>query len=99
MADGTVREIFHDRTDRHGWDFGGTIVAAHFRHRDVSISDTSLGYKAIPHNPSGERARRIARPGGERLDTGQSLDLHRRWPSPQCASLDRHMIRPIDGLL
>ena len=99
MADGNVREIFHDRTDRHDWDFGGIAVATHFRHRDVSNLDTSLGHKAILHNLNGERARRIARPRGERLDTGLSLDLHRRWPSPQCASLDRHMIRPIDGLL
>jgi len=60
MADGTVREIFHDRTDRHDWDFGGTAVATHFRHGDVSNLDTSLGHKAIPHNPNGERARRIA---------------------------------------
>ena len=79
-------------------DFDGTAVATHLRHRDVSNLDTSLGHKAIPHNPNGERARRIAGPRGERLDTGLSLDLHRRWPSPQCASLDRHMIRPIDGL-
>ena len=98
MADGTVREIFDDRTDRHDWDFGGRAVATHFRHGDVSNLDTSLGHKAILHNLNGERARRIAWPRGERLDTGLSLDLHRRWPSPQCASLDRHMIRPIDGL-
>ena len=57
-------------------------VATHFRHGDVSNLDTSLGHKAILHNPNGERARRIARPRGERLDTGLSLDLHRRWPSP-----------------
>ncbi len=94
-----VREIFHDRSDRRDWDFGGTAVATHFRRGRVSNLDTSLGHKAIPHNPNGERARRIARPRGERLDTGLSLDLHRRWPSPLCASLDRHMIRPIDGLL
>ena len=97
MADGTVREIFHDRTNRHDWDFGGSAVATHFRHRDVSNLDTSLGHKAILHNPNGARARRIARLGTERLDTGLSLDLHRRRPSPQSASLDRHMIRPIDG--
>jgi acetyl-CoA synthetase len=30
-------------------------------------------YKVIPHNPDGERARRIARPRGRLLDTGLSL--------------------------
>ena len=73
MADGTVREIFDDRTDRHDWDFGGTAVATHFRHGDVSNLDTSLGHKAILHNLNGKRARRIAWPRGERLDTGLSL--------------------------
>ena len=73
MADGTVREIFNDRTDRHDWDFGGTAVATHFRHGDVSNLDTSLGHKAILHNLNGKRARRIAWPRGERLDTGLSL--------------------------
>src|SRR6478672_3170682 len=82
MAVGTVREIFHDRTDRHDWDFGGTAVATHFRHGDVSNLDTSLGHKAIPRYLDGERACRIARPRAERLDTGLSLDLHRRWPHP-----------------
>jgi hypothetical protein len=48
-------------------------VATHFRHGDVSNLVTSLGHKAIPHNPNGERARRIAMPRGERLDTGLSL--------------------------
>jgi hypothetical protein len=43
-------EIFDDRTDRHDWDFGGTAVATHFRHGDVSNLDTSLGHKAILHN-------------------------------------------------
>ena len=65
-------EIFDDRTDRHDWDFGGTAVATHFRHGDVSNLDTSLGHKAILHNLNGERARRIAWPRGERLDTGLS---------------------------
>ena len=59
MADGTVREIVDDRTDRHDWDFGGTAVATHFRHGDVSNLDTSLGHKAILHNLNGERTRRI----------------------------------------
>ena len=49
--------------------------------------DTSLGHKAIPHNPNGERARRIARPRGERLDTGLSLDLHRRCRHPNAHRL------------
>src|SRR3954454_581556 len=42
MADGTVREIFHDRTDRHDWNFGGTTVATHFRHGDVSNRSEDL---------------------------------------------------------
>ena len=46
MADGTVREIFHDRTDRHDWDFGGTAVATHFRHGDVSNPGYAVGAQA-----------------------------------------------------
>jgi hypothetical protein len=75
MAYGTVRVSVHDRTGRNDWDFGGTAVATHLRHSDVSNLDTSLAYKAIPRYPDGERARRIARPRGQLLDTGLSLSL------------------------
>jgi hypothetical protein len=90
MADGTVRKIVHDRTDRHDRDFGGTAVATHFRHSDISNPDMSLGHKAIPHNrrrasSSDSQAARQTTGGFRSL----SLELHRRWPSPQCASFDR----------
>jgi hypothetical protein len=72
--------------------------ASHFRHCDVSILDKLLGHKSFRITQTAIELGGL--PGHELIDGILcTADLHRRRPSPQCASLDRGMTRPIDGLL